>query len=43
MIDETEEGLVALDFVTNRRASQDFTEFGPPIGSAVFALRKLAL
>ncbi|MCJ1698029.1 hypothetical protein MT349_19775 [Rathayibacter caricis] len=43
MSDESEEELVALDLISNRRAAQDYTDFGTPIGSTVFMLHTLAL
>ncbi|MCJ1698025.1 hypothetical protein MT349_19755 [Rathayibacter caricis] len=43
MTDESEEELVALDLISNRRATQDYTDFGTPIGSTVLMLHTLAL
>ncbi|TDX81578.1 hypothetical protein EDF35_1248 [Rathayibacter sp. PhB151] len=43
MTDESEEEVVALDLISNRRATQDYTDFGKPIGSTVFILQTLAL
>ena len=43
MTDESEEELVALDLITNRRATQEYTDFGKPIGSTVFMLHTIAL
>ncbi|PPH47305.1 hypothetical protein C5D09_05425 [Rathayibacter sp. AY1C9] len=43
MTDESEEELVALDLISNRRATQDYTDFGTPIGSTVLMLRTIAL
>ncbi|PPH10472.1 hypothetical protein C5C36_13965 [Rathayibacter sp. AY1G1] len=42
-MDESEEELVALDLITNRRATQEYTDFGKPIGSTVFMLHAIAL
>ncbi|PPG50352.1 hypothetical protein C5C24_10295 [Rathayibacter sp. AY2B3] len=43
MTDESEEELVALDLISNQRATQDYTDFGQPIGSTVLMLHTLAL
>ncbi|WP_146077200.1 hypothetical protein [Rathayibacter rathayi] len=43
MTDESEEELIALDLITNRRPTQDYTDFGAPIGSTTMILHTLAL
>ncbi|QHC68737.1 hypothetical protein GSU68_18705 (plasmid) [Rathayibacter sp. VKM Ac-2759] len=43
MSDESEEELVALDLISNRRETLDYTDFGKPIGSTVLILHTLTL
>lgn len=43
MTDESEEELIALDLISNRRATQDYTDFGKPIGSTTLILHTLTL
>ncbi|WP_258065617.1 hypothetical protein [Rathayibacter tritici] len=43
MTDESEEELIALDLISNRRASLDYTDFGKPIGFTTLILHTLAL
>ncbi|PPI26972.1 hypothetical protein [Rathayibacter sp. AY1B5] len=43
MTDESEEELIALDLISNRRATLDYTDFGKPIGSTTLILHTLAL
>ncbi|PPH83554.1 hypothetical protein, partial [Rathayibacter sp. AY1D5] len=43
MTDESDEELIALDLISNRRATLDYTDFGAPIGSTTLILHTLAL
>ncbi|PPG55713.1 hypothetical protein, partial [Rathayibacter sp. AY1C5] len=43
MTDESEEELIALDLISNRRATLDYTDFGKPIASTTLILHTLAL
>ncbi|AND15356.1 hypothetical protein [Rathayibacter tritici] len=43
MSDESEEELIALDLISNRRATLDYTDFPKPLGSTTLILHTLAL
>ncbi|PPG90872.1 hypothetical protein C5C39_09740 [Rathayibacter sp. AY1F3] len=43
MTDDSEEELIALDLISNRRATLDYTDFPKPIGSTTLILHTLTL